>query len=488
MARLRRRPASSSASSLARSGRPGSRRGPAGSWRDLRRDRPYDGYARAGGRARASASAGDVAARFHVRAQEAHASTRPARPRSLDRRCRPARSGSPLAAEPAAGRRRGRRRRGAAWRVVGLAAGRRGRARSTGSTCARRRSPTGRSWRPRCRATSCPTSRSSTRASSSATPARTADHAARRPRRFLRPLRTRAADLALSRTSRPLLAPAVRGLPEVDAARCDCERGVRGGLSDRRDRASARRPWAARRRPVRLLRRLRDGLPDATRSGSAARSSSPAAPATALLDRDADRAGPSDRCRCGPRTDGDDRRSRSPGPSIGGLGRSLHVRHLDAGSCNGCDWEIAALLNPYHDIQRLGIDFVASPRHADLLLVTGVMTRNLEEAARSAPTRRCPSRASSSRWAPARSAAASSPAATPHRDGIAGTPAGRRLRAGLPAAARGPDPGSARGGRSPARDRRPGPVARIRSPGQPPAATRSASTSRSSSALPLRWP
>ncbi|MEW5992378.1 MAG: NADH-quinone oxidoreductase subunit B family protein [Chloroflexota bacterium] len=64
------------------------------------------------------------------------------------------------------------------------------------------------------------------------------------------------------------------------------------------------------------------------------------------------------------------------------LGRSLHVRHLDTGSCNGCDWEIAALLNPYHDVQRLGIDFVASPRHADLLLVTGVMTRNLEAAAR----------------------------------------------------------------------------------------------------------
>ncbi|TAK00906.1 MAG: NADH-quinone oxidoreductase subunit NuoB [Chloroflexota bacterium] len=63
------------------------------------------------------------------------------------------------------------------------------------------------------------------------------------------------------------------------------------------------------------------------------------------------------------------------------LGRSLHVRHLDAGSCNGCDWEIAALLNPYHDLQRLGIDIVASPRHADLLLVTGIMTRNLELAA-----------------------------------------------------------------------------------------------------------
>lgn len=66
------------------------------------------------------------------------------------------------------------------------------------------------------------------------------------------------------------------------------------------------------------------------------------------------------------------------------LGRSLHVRHLDVGSCNGCDWEIGALLNPDHDVQRLGIDFVASPRHADLLLVTGILTRNLEEAARRA--------------------------------------------------------------------------------------------------------
>jgi Ni,Fe-hydrogenase III small subunit len=64
-----------------------------------------------------------------------------------------------------------------------------------------------------------------------------------------------------------------------------------------------------------------------------------------------------------------------------GLRRSLHVRHLDSGSCNGCDWEVTALLNPYYDLQRLGIDFVASPRHADLLLVTGVMTRNLVDAA-----------------------------------------------------------------------------------------------------------
>ncbi len=61
--------------------------------------------------------------------------------------------------------------------------------------------------------------------------------------------------------------------------------------------------------------------------------------------------------------------------------RSLHIRHLDAGSCNGCDWELTTLLNPIHDVQRLGIDFVASPRHADLLLVTGIMTRNLTLAA-----------------------------------------------------------------------------------------------------------
>jgi len=64
------------------------------------------------------------------------------------------------------------------------------------------------------------------------------------------------------------------------------------------------------------------------------------------------------------------------------LGRSLHVRHLDAGSCNGCDWEISATTNAVHDIQRFGIDFVASPRHADVLLVTGTVTRNLELAAR----------------------------------------------------------------------------------------------------------
>jgi Ni,Fe-hydrogenase III small subunit/formate hydrogenlyase subunit 6/NADH:ubiquinone oxidoreductase subunit I len=62
------------------------------------------------------------------------------------------------------------------------------------------------------------------------------------------------------------------------------------------------------------------------------------------------------------------------------LGRSLHLRHLDAGSCNACDWELSALLNPVYDVRRLGIDFVASPRHADGVVVTGPVTRNLETA------------------------------------------------------------------------------------------------------------
>lgn len=62
------------------------------------------------------------------------------------------------------------------------------------------------------------------------------------------------------------------------------------------------------------------------------------------------------------------------------LGRSLSIREVDAGSCNGCELEIVALNNPIHDIERFGIQFVASPRHADMLLVTGPVTRNMELA------------------------------------------------------------------------------------------------------------
>jgi Ni,Fe-hydrogenase III small subunit len=59
--------------------------------------------------------------------------------------------------------------------------------------------------------------------------------------------------------------------------------------------------------------------------------------------------------------------------------RSLHIREVDAGSCNGCELEISALSNPYYDMERFGLHFVASPRHADCLLVTGPVTRNMAE-------------------------------------------------------------------------------------------------------------
>ncbi len=62
------------------------------------------------------------------------------------------------------------------------------------------------------------------------------------------------------------------------------------------------------------------------------------------------------------------------------FGRSLQIREVDSGSCNGCDYEINALNNPFNDIERFGIHFVASPRHADLLLVTGTAVRNMEQA------------------------------------------------------------------------------------------------------------
>ena len=59
------------------------------------------------------------------------------------------------------------------------------------------------------------------------------------------------------------------------------------------------------------------------------------------------------------------------------LGRALTIRHIDAGSCNGCELEIHALVNPYYNIEGLGIRFVASPRHADLLLVTGPVSKHM---------------------------------------------------------------------------------------------------------------
>jgi ferredoxin len=122
-----------------------------------------------------------------------------------------------------------------------------------------------------------------------------------------------------------------------------------------------------------------------------------------------------------------------PGPSLaesaealkarirGRFGRSLHVRQVDAGSCNGCELEIGATANPVFDLERFGIHFVASPRHADLLLVTGPITRNMEIALRRA--RAAPSRAWWWRSAPAAAAAASS-ARGPTRRSAASTARG----------------------------------------------------------------
>lgn len=62
------------------------------------------------------------------------------------------------------------------------------------------------------------------------------------------------------------------------------------------------------------------------------------------------------------------------------FGRSLYIRQVDAGSCNGCELEISGLTGPHYDLERFGIHFVASPRHADCLLVTGPVTRNMAEA------------------------------------------------------------------------------------------------------------
>jgi Ni,Fe-hydrogenase III small subunit len=64
------------------------------------------------------------------------------------------------------------------------------------------------------------------------------------------------------------------------------------------------------------------------------------------------------------------------------LGRALVIRQVDAGSCNGCELEIHALNNPYYNLEGLGIRFAASPRHADMLLVTGPVTRNMAQALR----------------------------------------------------------------------------------------------------------
>jgi Ni,Fe-hydrogenase III small subunit len=75
---------------------------------------------------------------------------------------------------------------------------------------------------------------------------------------------------------------------------------------------------------------------------------------------------------------------RRSGLSRGETPRSLALRHVDAGSCNGCEHELGAVTNPFHDLQRFGLDVVASPRHADVLLVTGPVTTRMAHALRTA--------------------------------------------------------------------------------------------------------
>ncbi len=74
--------------------------------------------------------------------------------------------------------------------------------------------------------------------------------------------------------------------------------------------------------------------------------------------------------------------ARARAPELAGFRRSLHIRHVDAGSCNGCESELQALNNPFYNLHRLGIFFTPSPRFADLLLVTGPVTRAMEEPLR----------------------------------------------------------------------------------------------------------
>ena len=198
---------------------------------------------------------------------------------------------------------------------------------------------------------------------------------------------------------RPLAPRLHLGFPTIDFARCtacgDCaQRLPDGGHPGEPGRCDEPRAFAQDERPhgvalLRALHRLPRVRPRLPRGGGDRRERvrprrlhARAAHAPRVLRR-----GPGLRAGDVPRGG-----ERCRGPSLaesaealaarirGRFGRSLHVRQVDAGSCNGCELEIAATANPVFDLERFGIHFVASPRHADLLLVTGPVTRNMEIA------------------------------------------------------------------------------------------------------------
>ena len=173
--------------------------------------------------------------------------------------------------------------------------------------------------------------------------------------------------------------------------------GLEARLPDRRDRGR-RRPHLARPGALHPLRALRRGRARAVRIRGRTR---PPGAAAALVAAS---------------------RHRSPSPADARraertLKRSIHIRHVDAGSDGGEEWEIQALTNPYYDIQRLGLFFTLSPRHADILLVTGGVSEPMRGRS-CGPGRRCRRRRRSSPREPTPARAASRQTATRVAGGV----------------------------------------------------------------------
>src|SRR5687767_13635449 len=254
------------------------------------------------------------------------------------------------------------------------------RAASTATASARPRTATGRSWRWPCRATWSPTSHSSTRASSCATHVWTAEAQGGR-HAMLNAIRAglRSGRVTTTYPEQPEPAPpAYRGRPVINPARCDCSAACADACPSGAISVLPLGPDAtgweldlarcvfcglcAEACPndaisisndFELAVRSRADLITRVTFGSEAAPSIATEPALPVGGQNADQLGERIRAL---------------------LKRSLHIRHMDAGSDNSTDWELSALLGPVYDLQRLGIDVVASPRHADLLFVTGAVT------------------------------------------------------------------------------------------------------------------